>query len=214
MSEVRMRSRPPATPPNIVAERSALEFFRERVASAMANQRVDATEEARFYLVSLLHDHLDPQRARATGPDLDDAPLAILLARALASSLREQALLLKTLGDRALYVSGFFSDSLARQVVDVDYYVAMGRLGYGRLAGVMKGGRRPSSYADLFEELSERFPAFVEVLNEVSEGLALTSNSGLLRLYERWLRTGSRRVADQLTKEGIVPTSVPTRYVQ
>jgi hypothetical protein len=199
---------------SIVPERSALEFFAERVTSALANQRVDATEQARFYLVSLLHDHLDPQRARPADPALDEAPLALVLARALSSSLREQALLLKSLGDRALYVSGFFSDSLSRQVVDVDYYVAMGGMAYGKLAGVMKGGRRPSAYAELYEELSSRFPAFVEVLNEVSEGMALTSNSGLLRLYERWLRTGSRRVADQLSKEGIVPAPVPTRYVQ
>jgi hypothetical protein len=196
-----------------VAERSALEFFRERVTSAMANQRVDATEEARFYLVALLHHHMDLSR-HATDRQLDDTPLALVLAKAMSAGLTEQTQLLKLLGDRALYVSGFFSDSLARQVVDVDYYVQMGGIAYGRLAGVMKGSRRPSAYGDLFEELATRFPKFVEVLNEVSEGMSLTSNAGLLRLYERWLKTGSQRVADQLSKEGIVPTAVPTRYVQ
>ncbi len=208
------RSRPPEVPP-IVPERSALAFFNERVTSALANQRVDATDDARFYLVSLLNDRLDAHHAR-TGhdKDLEDTPLALVLARALQATLSEQVALLKALGDRALYVSGFFSDSLARKVVDVDYYVSMGEMAYGRLAGVMKGGRRPSTYGELYDELASRFPAFVEVLNEVSEGLSLTSNSGLLRLYERWLRTGSRRVADQLSKEGIVPTPVPSRYVQ
>ncbi len=201
--------------PVVVQERSALEFFRERVMSAIANQRVEATEEARCYLVSLLHEFVKAERLLpAGGPGLEDEPLALTLARALSAGLQEQVRLLKGLGDRALYISGFFSDSLARQVVDVDYYVSMGELAYGKLAGVMKGGRRPSAYADLYEELSTRFPVFVEVLTEVSEGFALTSNTGLLRLYERWLRTGSRRVAGQLSREGIVPTPVPTGYIQ
>jgi hypothetical protein len=211
------RPKPPDPEPQrlVVQERSALAFFTERVTSALSNQRVDATDEARFYLVSLLHGHLDAERVRAgTDPALDEMPLALILARALSASLREQVQLLKTLGDRALYVSGFFSDSLARQVVDIDYYVHMGEMAYGRLAGVMKSGARPSAYGELFDELASRFPAFVEVLMEVSEGLALTTNSGLLRLYERWLRTGSRRVAEQLSREGIVPTPVPTRYLQ
>lgn len=198
----------------IVPERSALEFFHDRVTSALANQRVEATNDARFYLVSLLNDRLNAKPQGSPDKSLEDTPLALVLARALQASLSEQVTLLKALGDRALYVSGFFSDSLARQVVDVDYYVSMGEMAYGKLAGVMKGGRRPSAYAELYDELASRFPAFVEVLNEVSEGFSLTSNSGLLRLYERWLRTGSRRVADQLSKEGIVPTSVPTRYLQ
>ncbi len=208
------RTRPPEVLP-IVPERSALEFFNERVTSALANQRVDATEDARFYLVALLNDRLNADHPRA-GADksLEETPLALVLARALQASLAEQVTLLRALGDRALYVSGFFSDSLIRRVVDVGYYVQMGELAYGRLAGVMKGGRRPSAYAGLYDELAARFSAFVEVLNEVSEGLSLTSNAGLLRLYERWLRTGSRRVADQLSKEGIVPTPVPTRYLQ
>ncbi|HEY8367713.1 MAG TPA: hypothetical protein VIM86_00175 [Thermodesulfobacteriota bacterium] len=208
------RSRPPDVPA-ILPERSALEFFNERVTSALVNQRVDATDDARFYLVTLLNDRLNANRA---GPgadrDLEDEPLALVLARALQASLSEQVALLKALGDRALYVSGVFSDSLARHVVDVDYYVSMGEMAYGKLAGVMKGGRRPSAYAELYDELASRFPVFVEVLNEVSEGLSLTSNSALLRLYERWLRTGSRRAAEKLSKEGIVPTPVPTKYLQ
>lgn len=208
------RSRPPDVPA-ILPERSALEFFNERVTSALVNQRVDATDDARFYLVTLLNDRLNVNRA-GPGPDrdLEDEPLALVLARALQASLSEQVALLKALGDRALYVSGVFSDSLARHVVDVDYYVSMGEMAYGKLAGVMKGGRRPSAYAELYDELASRFPVFVEVLNEVSEGLSLTSNSGLLRLYERWLRTGSRRAAEKLSKEGIVPTPVPTKYLQ
>ena len=58
----------------------------------------------------------------------------------------------------------------------------------------------------IFAELSEKFVAFVDVLSEVSERARLTSDADLLRLYEKWLRTGSRRNGDLLAERGIVPT--------
>ena len=67
----------------------------------------------------------------------------------------------------------------------------------------------------MFDELSDKFTAFVEVLGEVSERTSLSSNADVLRLYERWLRTGSRRSGDLLASRGIVPnTSIGTRFLQ
>ena len=60
------------------------------------------------------------------------------------------------------------------------------------------GARGDDALGDVFDELSDKFPAFVDVLGEVSERTALTSNADLLRLYEKWLRTGSRRSGDLL----------------
>ena len=50
---------------------------------------------------------------------------------------------------------------------------------------------------------------------EVSERTSLSSNGDVLRLYEKWLRTGSRRSADLLAARGIVPNaSVGSHFVQ
>jgi hypothetical protein len=46
---------------------------------------------------------------------------------------------------------------------------------------------------------------FVDVLSEVSERSSLSSNTDLLRLYERWLRTGSTRSGYLLAERGVVP---------
>ena len=59
--------------------------------------------------------------------------------------------------------------------------------------------------ADVFEELSEKFVRFVDVLTEVSEASSLTDHKSLLRLYEKWLRTGSERTAAQLREHGVLP---------
>ena len=54
-------------------------------------------------------------------------------ARARARRRRPaQRASLKQIGDVSLFVSGFFSDSLRRKLVDVDYYVSIGGVAYQR----------------------------------------------------------------------------------
>jgi hypothetical protein len=57
-------------------------------------------------------------------------------------------------------------------------------------------------------ELAERFDAFVELLGAVADRLVArgaTSNGGLVKLYERWLRTGSTALGEALAAQGVVP---------
>ena len=117
---------------------------------------------------------------------------------------------LRRVGDLSLYISGFFSDSLNRRLVDVDYYIPLGECAYGSLART-----GDDTLGDVFDELSEKFTAFVDILGEVSERTAMTSNADLLRLYEKYLRTGSRRSGDLLAARGIVPiSSAGSRFIQ
>jgi hypothetical protein len=135
----------------------------------------------------------------------------VRFAKALQTAGVAQRDGLRQVGDLSLFISGFFSDSLTRSLVDVDYYIQLGERAYGSLA---RQGR-DDNFGDVFDELSEKFHSFVDVLCEVSERTSLTSNSDLLRLYEKWLRTRSRRSGDLLAARGIVPNaSVGSRFVQ
>lgn len=188
-------------------EETPAEYFKELVESAVARQRLRVAELTSFYLVNLLCGFV---RCERSGTDLDSEPLALRLAQALDSGGLEQRARLRSLGDRSLFVSGFFSDSLARRTVDVDYYVSMGEYAYGSLSR-----SEDAAIAAVFAELASKFCSFVDVLSEVSEQSALTSNADLLRLYERWLRTGSRRNGQLLAERGIVPNaSIGSRFVQ
>jgi hypothetical protein len=117
---------------------------------------------------------------------------------------------LRRVGDLSLFISGFFADSLNRSLVDVDYYIQLGERAYGSLAR-----RDEGTLAEVFDELADKFHAFVDVLGEVSERTAMSSNTDVLRLYEKWLRTGSRRSGDLLVARGIVPnSSIGNRFIQ
>jgi hypothetical protein len=192
-------------------EETPVEYFKELVESAIARQRLDVDPQTSFYLVNLLCGFLRLERG-ASGPSgaLDDEPLALRLAQALETGGAEQRARLRILGDLSLFVSGFFSDSLARKTADIDYYVSMGEYAYGSLSRFEE-----AALAQTFSELASKFCSVADVLTDVSERSALTSNTDLLRLYERWLRTGSRRSAQLLAERGIVPNaSIGSRFIQ
>lgn len=178
------------------------EYFKELVLDAMQRQRVSAGELTSFYVVNLLSGFIHREQSA-------DEALGVRFARALQAAGLAQRDGLRRVGDLSLFISGFFADSLNRSLVDVDYYIQIGEAAYGSLA------RQGDTLGDVFDELAEKFPAFVDVLGEVSERSSMASNTDLLRLYEKWLRTGSRRSGDLLASRGIVPNaSVGSRFIQ
>ncbi len=183
----------------IVYGKSAHEYFRELLVDALSHRRAHVQEATEFYLVNLLAGFLERERLFVERPDgsVDAEPLAFILLRAVEAERRERAAQLRRLGATALFVSGFFGDSLARSPVDVDYSIAMGERAYGALAAAARGEAQP------FEELAERFPEFVDLFAEIAELSDLRSNRGLLRLYERFLLTRSERVAQRLRDRGV-----------
>src|SRR5436305_14140926 len=99
-------------PESVFRRESAAEYFKELVEGALAHQRLNAGELTAYYVVNLLTGFL--QR-----PAGDDAPLAIRLAQALESGGLQQRTTLREIGDLSSFVSGSFSDSLLRALVEV-----------------------------------------------------------------------------------------------
>jgi hypothetical protein len=186
---------------------SPVEYFRELIESAMQHQHLAARELTSFYLVNMLAGFVHVDRSPGAG---DDEPLGVRFAKALQEDGVRKRDVLRQVADRSLFLSGFFADSLNRSLVDIDYYMQLGEYAYGSLARDGDG-----TFGEAFDELAAKFPAFVDVLGEVSERTALASNSDLLRLYEKWMRTRSRRSGDLLAARGIVPNaSVGSRFIQ
>jgi hypothetical protein len=192
--------------PEILVGKSAQEWFREMVADVLSHRRLKIQEVTEFYLVNLLASFLEKEKLFVEDPDgsVHAEPLAILLLKALAADRRARIRELRRLGDTALFVSGFFGDSLARSLVDVDYYISMGERAYGTLADGERGRA-----AGPFAELSDRFGDFVDLFAEIAELSSLRSNRGLVRLYERFLATRSERVAELLRERGVALFSGP-----
>ena len=174
---------------------SAVEYFKELVEGALAHQRISAGELTSFYVVNLLTGFL--QR-----PAYDDnTPMAVRLAEAINAAGAKQRDSLRQIGDLSLFMSGFFADSFQRKLVDVDYYANIGGSAYAALSRY-----ETDAFSSVFAELADNFVRFADVLSEVSERASCASNADLLRLYERWLKTGSRRCGQLLLERGVVPS--------
>jgi hypothetical protein len=193
----------------LLKEQTPAEFFKDHLESAMARQRLEPRGLTAYYLVDLLCRFTRPE-ARIPFNDDQEAPLALRLGRALGAGGMERRARLRNIGDFSLFMSGFYSDSLRRRAVDVDYYVGMGEYAYASLAR-----RDADAFGEVYAELGRRFVPFMDVLTDISERTGQTSGRDILRIYERWLRTGSARAGRELIRQGITPnSSVGKRFIQ
>ena len=180
-----------------------VEFFREQLGKAMEHQRVSTSAFTEYYLVNLLAACMRGESLPGREPGYDETPLALLYLRALNASSYERSRRLRAMADTALFVSGFFADSLSERSGDLRYCRALGGAAYARLSREIEKGR--GVVPVVFGELAERFREFADVLSEVSEASRLSTPLSVVRLYERWLQTGSRRSALLLAELGIAP---------
>ncbi|MGH8195938.1 MAG: hypothetical protein ACREQ8_16300 [Woeseiaceae bacterium] len=183
------------------------DYFRKSIDAAISKQRVDVDPHATHYVVNLLtlfsrSEDLYEDHGEAYGLK----PLALMLVDAVeAASAEQRNSSLQRIGDVSLFIAGFFADSLAHRLVDLDYYIHMGGTAYGSLSEEIRGTMRGRALAHVYRELARKFQLLVDILNEVRDGARQSSDIDLLRTYEVWLRTGSKRAAALLRQNGVVP---------
>jgi hypothetical protein len=186
---------------------SLQEFFRDSLDDAMASNQLAADSDTAHYIVNMLtlfaraeafHDPADSSPTRR--------PLALMLADALeAPSTDERLFALQRLGDVSLFVAGFFAADLQRAVVDLDYYVSMGGGAYSTLSVQSRGTVKGRAFGEVFAELGAKFQRFVDVLNDMRAAASASSDADLLRQYDIWIKTDSRRAERLLREQGVIP---------
>jgi hypothetical protein len=194
--------------------RNLRDYFRQSIDAAIDRQGVEVDSHATHYVVNLLTIFSRSEELYEDRGDMYGLrPLALMLADAVdARTAEERSFALQRIGDVALFIAGFFADSLAHKLVDLDYYIYMGGSAYGSLSDEVRGTVRGRALAGVYAELAAKFQIVVDVLNDVRDETRLTSDIDLLRTYEVWLKTGSRRAAALLRQQGVVPmTGLGTR---
>jgi hypothetical protein len=189
--------------PQIRPVKNLREYFMQSVADAMQRNSVEVDEHTSCYVVNLLTLYSRSEAlfdAGENGPEL--TPVALVLADAVDRGREELNRALRRVGDQSLFIAGFLGDGLSRRLVDIDYYVHIGGSAYATLSCNSRNSARGAALEKVFAELAENFIDFVDVLTDLrTEAQA----DDLLRLYETWVRTGSRRSARLLRAKGIEP---------
>ncbi|HPQ80360.1 MAG TPA: hypothetical protein PLZ86_01375 [bacterium] len=185
----------------IIVGEEIKDVLREQIHEALVGHAVAAAEMTQFYLVNLLIEFHESQgRLCDDGEDLLSKPLAVRMLEGGNEDHIGRRKLLRSLGDTALVIAGFYAERVRRSIVDISYYAGVGAAAYGKLA---------AHYADepvfssLYRELSSKFSEFAEVLSIMAPWNRAASDGDILKIYERWLETGDENLQQLLLKDGI-----------
>jgi hypothetical protein len=183
------------------------DHFDSRVDHAVEVQAVDLSQRVTCYLKQMLVELTKSnQLFRASSPET----LAELHLRASASPPSQAIGLYKQLGDRALYIGGYFQESLVRKTVGVNYYADMGEAAYYRLAGLTRASwNEQGPLSLLFCEMSQAFRDCLAVLKSIGGRDRGQDLNDLVALAQRWLRTRDAQTDRLLLERGALPARTP-----
>ncbi len=188
-------------------------YFQETVDEAFKERRLETRPQVKSYIVDVLKHYLCAENLydveEGTGKRTRKTMAEMYLrANQLGGRVRTEQL--KQVGDTSLYISGFFSDSFQRKIIDVDYYVDMGKMAFGSLAHDVN----EDTFAKLFRELSEQFLNLVDVLAVISQKAKMTNEENILRMMDVYSKTGSNLLGETLAEKGYFNSSSHKRTKQ
>ena len=145
----------------ILLDKNLEEFFMEELRKTQQNSSLFIADDLEFYLATLLSKFVIHDK------ELDgfNTPLALIHKRALESTAAQRIEIYRQLGDYSLYVGGYFSESLEKKVVGLDYYVSMGSAAYESVSSLTK----KSHIESLYRRLAEQFDILVFLLNQLAK---------------------------------------------
>jgi hypothetical protein len=193
----------------VLATASLRDWFRDHLAEAETQQKIGLDEATREYVLQVL-ESFSGRDATITEEleDLSNEPISMQLMRAMQAPPGRRFQMMRHIGDYSLYLTGFFVDSISRTHNDEQYFVQIGSTAYrGAACALPRGESNP--FRTLYDGLSTRFGDLVGLLNDVSER-CFRGEQDVLRLYDRFAATGSRRLATRLAHLGVA-VSVGTR---
>lgn len=180
-------------------EMTLADYFRERLQESSEELSEPPHEDTLWYMGNMLARFGDRnqlftwEEGQATL-----RPLALLYGDACeASSHNKRCLLLRQLGDLALFLGALFPESYARRGINKDYFVGMGGGAYDYLADNAYQSRH------VFSELSDMFTRMLELVAQACAKETVFDASDILALYQRWRESGDPRVAAQLRTLGV-----------
>jgi hypothetical protein len=134
-------------------------------------------------------------------------PLALLYGDALeAGDSRERCLILRHLGDLALFLGALFPEHYARRGIQRDYFIGMGSGAYDFLAD------NAAHHRHVFAELAGGFGWMLELVARTCRHYRKYSASEIMALYQRWLSSGNPAEAEILQRPGISLEQSPRRH--
>ncbi len=181
------------------------EHFLNLIQKATVDLKIKTSQPIKNYLVQILvyyaqTQNLFPGRSEDTQQKpLDTLAELWLTAHQSPDPIRSD--LLKKIANQSLYMGGYFSASLEKKLIDIEYYIQMGESAFLSLSSLSKS----DTQSRLYTVLGSHFNQWIETLHYVAHQDFAQSDVGLLKLYENYLQTGSGSAYARLIERGVTP---------
>lgn len=174
-------------------------LFQQLVLDAEQHAHISLSEDLESYLVFLL------QRFHKNADGLYE-PLALKYLQAENELGRCRQHKLRDTGDSCLMLAGLFPEQAKRRMVNVSYFVRLGRSSYHTLACSLK-----QSHADLYRQICYGFGAMLDVLHTIYGFTHLQEILSPMDAYELWQQTGSQHALHSINQGRVI---IPVRSRQ
>jgi hypothetical protein len=175
----------------IVPTANITEYFMKAFGSERKKARLDVSQETEFYIVNMISE-FSTEKMKEANPR--NEPLSLVYRRLQHKLDYETS---KGLGDFCTYISGFFPVYLAKKGM-LEFHIEKGRDFYNMASASPEGNR------EVFWEMVGKLPRIVDVLNDIRYR-NLGSDEEIIRIYDLWQQTGSKRLKKMLEINGIMP---------
>ncbi len=179
-------------------------FFVDEIEAAEEKLNLQISPHSKLYLIHLLK-RLSESSDFFYSEVVQDKPLGIVLMEALHKNIFEKTRDLKAVGDLSLIFSGLYPEFLTRRMVDIDYFIEIGRRSYHLLSEAYGPYKTKQELASLYSWLVAEFLSLIEILTEISSELNFMDEANLAKALSRWHKTRVRKYLDILEAHKIEP---------
>ncbi len=179
-------------------------FFVDEIESAEEKLKFKLNAHSKLYLLHLLK-HLSHGGDFFYTEIVKDKPLGVVLLEAFHKNIFERIRDLKVVGDLSLIFSGLYPEFLTRRLVDIDYFISLGRKSYHLLSDTYSSYKTKQELFVLYSQLVEDFIKLIEVLTEISHELSFLDETDIPKAFSRWQKTRVRRYLEILSEKKVIP---------
>ena len=179
-------------------------FFVDEIEAAEERLHLRLGTHSKLYLLHLLK-RLSQNEDFFYSNIIQDKPLGIVLLEALHKNLFEKTRDLKAVGDLSLIFSGLYPEFLTRRLLDIDYFIDLGRRSFHLLSDTYSSYSSKQELFQLYSQLVADFISLIEVLTEISNDLNFMDSSDISKALYRWQKTRIRKYLEIIESNNIIP---------
>ncbi|MEF3254826.1 MAG: hypothetical protein K6348_04590 [Deferribacterales bacterium] len=180
------------------------EIFYDAVDEKEKALKIKLDEYSKLYIVNLLKNLVD-NRNFFFNKEIDHNRLGISYMESMHENLFIKVKHLKIIGDLCLVFAGLFPDRYNRKLIDIDYLIRIGEFSFYTLYKIYDRMESLSGLKTLYYSIYLNILKIVGILIEIGRNFKFIDESNILKIYERWEKTGISSFYKILRDNNILP---------